>query len=123
MDEITRLLNATTSNDGATVEQLLPALYDELRRMARMRMASESPSHTLQPTALVHEAWMRLSNSVPQTWQNRAHFFAAAGEAMRRILVDHARRKKSQKRGAGVDPQEFEESAFVLASPPEELLA
>ena len=66
---------------------------------------------------------MRLSGSVPQTWQNRAHFFAAAGEAMRRILVDHARRKKSQKRGAGVEPQELEESALVLASPPEELLA
>jgi RNA polymerase sigma factor (TIGR02999 family) len=123
MNEITRILNATTGDDRAAMEQLLPAVYEELRRMARGKMANESSDHTLQPTALVHEAWMRLVGPGPQSWQNRAHFFGAAAEAMRRILVDHARRKKSQKRGSGVAHEELEESTFELNGPPDELLA
>ena len=123
MNDITRILNATAGNDREAVEQLLPAVYEELRRMARRKMANESASHTLQPTALVHEAWMRLVGPGEQSWQNRAHFFGAAAEAMRRILVDHARRKKSQKRGSRVEPEEFQEATFVLSGPPDELLA
>jgi RNA polymerase sigma factor (TIGR02999 family) len=86
-------------------------------------MAGEAPGHTLQATALVHEAWLRLAGPNPPNWQNRAHFFAAAAEAMRRILVDHARRKQSLKRGGRSERVELHEAAIVLAAPPDELLA
>ena len=86
-------------------------------------MAGEAQGHTLQATALVHEAWLRLVGSDQKSWQNRAHFFAAAAEAMRRILVDHARRKQSLKRGGGHEHQELDDSMLVLAAPPDELLA
>jgi len=123
MNEVTQILNSLQGNDLPATDRLLPAVYEELRRLARFKMAGESSDHTLQPTALVHEAWLRLVAPGQQNWQNRAHFFAAAAEAMRRILVDHARRKKSQKRGGGAVVEELQESSFVLASPPEELLA
>ena len=123
MDDITRILNETGADEQRAIQQLLPAVYDELRRMARAKMAGESPHHTLQPTALVHEAWLRLAGTAPQPWRNRSHFFAAAAEAMRRILVDHARRKKSQKRGSGIEHEPLEESSLVLSAPPDELLA
>ena len=123
MNEVTRILNAIQSGEAGVADQLLPAVYEELRRLARFKMAGESPHHTLQPTALVHEAWLRISGPGNQNWQNRAHFFAAAGEAMRRILVEHARKKHSLKRGGGVVKEELLDSTLVLAAPPEELLA
>jgi RNA polymerase sigma factor (TIGR02999 family) len=123
MNEITRILNSAQSEPGPVMEQLLPVIYEELRQLARHKMAGEAPNHTLQPTALVHEAWLRLVAPGQQNWQNRAHFFAAAAEAMRRILVDHARRKKSQKRGSGITPEELQESLIVLSGTPEEVLA
>jgi RNA polymerase sigma factor (TIGR02999 family) len=121
-ENVTRILNDLHSN-AACASELLPLVYDELRRLARHKMAGESSGHTLQPTALVHEAWMRMVMPGQQTWQNRAHFFGAAAEAMRRILVEHARRKHSLKRGGGVKPEELDEASLVLSAPPEELLA
>lgn len=121
-DDVTRILNDLQA-DAAKASELLPLVYDELRRLARHKMASESPGHTLQATALVHEAWMRMVAPGQQTWQNRAHFFGAAAEAMRRILVEHARRKHSLKRGSGIKPEELDESSLVLSAPAEELLA
>ncbi len=123
MTDLTRILNSTAGDSRAAIEQLLPAVYDELRRMARAKMANESAGHTLQPTALVHEVWMRIAAPGEQSWESRGHFFSAAAEAMRRILVDHARRKMSQKRGAGLPHEELEEASFVLNEPPDDLLA
>ncbi len=123
MNEITRLLNTLQEGDGNSKEGLILALYNELRAMARQKMAQEAPGHTLQPTALVHEAWLRLVVPSRTKWQNRAEFFSAAGQAMRRILVDHARRKQSRKRGGGLERRELDEAAIILAVPAEELLA
>ncbi len=123
MNEVTRILEAMQQGDARAGEQLLPLVYEELRRLAAYKMAGEAAGHTLQPTALVHEAWLRLAGSQPPNWQNRAHFFGAAAEAMRRILVEHARRKLSLKRGAGAHREELHESVLVLAAPPDELLA
>jgi RNA polymerase sigma factor (TIGR02999 family) len=122
-NEVTRILDAIQRGDVKAADQLLPAVYEELRRLAAYKMAGEAPGHTLQPTALVHEAWMRLAGPNAPNWQNRAHFFAAAAEAMRRILVEHARRKQSLKRGGGAAKEELHESVLVLAAPPDELLA
>lgn len=122
MVDVTRILNAAASGDPKAAEELLPLVYDELRRLAGHRMAGEAPGHTLQPTALVHEAWLRLAQG-SQNWQNRSHFFAAAAEAMRRILVEHARRKQSLKRGGKMTRLELEDSMLVLNAPPDELLA
>jgi RNA polymerase sigma factor (TIGR02999 family) len=100
MSEITRILNAAQQGDPTVADQLLPLVYDELRRLAAQRMANEAAGHTLQPTALVHEAWLRLTGDDPNAhFANRAHFFAAAADAMRRILIDRARRKSAEKRG------------------------
>lgn len=107
--EVTQLLNFVRTED------LLPLVYDELRRLAGGRMAREQPGHTLQPTALVHEAWLRLAESGEARWQSRAHFFGAAGEAMRRILVDNARRKAQLKRGG--NPERVELPASQIAAP------
>jgi len=96
---VTRILNAVGRGDAQAAEQLLPLVYDELRKLAAHKMASESPGQTLQPTALVHEAWLRLTGIQNAMWEGRAHFFAAAAEAMRRILIENARRKLAQKRG------------------------
>ena len=123
MNEVTRILNAIHDGDRSAAEQLLPLVYAELRKVAAHKMANEAPGHTLQATALVHEAWLRLVDSNQRGWENRAHFFGAAAEAMRRILVDHARRKRSQKRGGQADHEPFEDSAITLAAPPDELLA
>ena len=89
--------------DPKAAAELLPIVYEELRGLAAQKMANEAAGHTLQPTALVHEAWMRLGGSDAPTFQNRAHFFGAAAEAMRRILIEHARRRLAAKRGAGVE--------------------
>jgi RNA polymerase sigma factor (TIGR02999 family) len=100
MSEVTRLLDAAAAGDRLAAADLLPLVYDELRKLAAVRIAAECPDHTLQPTALVHEAYLRLVGPVDATrWQNRGHFFAAAAEAMRRILVDSARRKQALKHG------------------------
>lgn len=102
MNDVTRVLQAIHKGDPAAPDQLLPMVYEELRRLAQARMANERSEHTLQPTALVHEAYVRLVDaSNPQEWNSKGHFFAAAANAMRRILVENARRKKSLRRGGG----------------------
>src|SRR5687767_15149660 len=103
MNEVTQILGAVSRGDPKAADELLSLVYEELRRLAAKKMASEAPGHTLQATALVHEAWLRLTNDDKRKWNDRTHFFAAAAEAMRRILVDNARRKHAQRRGA--DPQ------------------
>jgi RNA polymerase sigma factor (TIGR02999 family) len=123
MSSLTQILNTLQQGAGRDEEQLILALYSELRGLARRHMAMESPDHTLQPTALVHEVWIRLVNRSRNQWQNRAEFFSAAGEAMRRILVDHARRKQTQKRGGGLAKEELTEDSAILTVPAEELLA
>ena len=121
--DITLLLDSAARGDARAAEELLPLVYQELRRIAAHKMAGEASGHTLQATALVHEAWLRLASANQKSWENRAHFFGAAAEAMRRILVESARRKQSLKRGAGAERVELEDSALVLAAPAEELLA
>ncbi len=123
MSDVTRILDAIEKGDSQAADQLLPLVYDELRRIAAYKMAQEAPGHTLQPTALVHEAWLRLVGDGNPKFQGRAHFFGAAAESMRRILVDLARRKRSLKRGGGAERQELHESILVLSAPPDELLA
>src|SRR3954469_12251771 len=102
MNEVTRILSAVDQGDPHAAEQLLPLVYDELRHLAARRLAREAPGQTLQATALVHEAYLRLVDTEPAPqWNGRAHFFRAAAEAMRRILVDRARGKRTRKRGGG----------------------
>jgi RNA polymerase sigma factor (TIGR02999 family) len=101
MSEITCILNRLQHGDAKAADELLPLVYEELRRLAARKMANEGDSHTLQPTALVHEAWMRLGGSDAPLFQNRSHFFGAAAEAMRRILIEAARRRIAAKRGGG----------------------
>jgi RNA polymerase sigma factor (TIGR02999 family) len=112
VSDLTHLLSAAEQGDPQAAEQLLPLVYDELRRLAAHRLAGEGPDHTLQATALVHEAYLKLVGSEPQRpWNGRAHFLAAAAEAMRRILIDHARRKHRARRGGGrkrVDLQDID---------------
>ena len=101
LEQVTQILDQAGAADPQAAEKLLPLVYEELRRLAAARMAREAAGHTLQPTALVHEAWLRLVKDGDRTWQNRAYFFGAAAEAMRRILVEHARRKARLKHGGG----------------------
>lgn len=101
MSEFTRILQSVEAGDPRAAEQLLPLVYDELRRLAAARMANESANHTLQPTALVHEAWLRLTGNENVRWDGRAHFFGAAAEAMRRILIERARRRNALRHGGG----------------------
>ncbi|MBP7933521.1 MAG: RNA polymerase subunit sigma [Phycisphaerae bacterium] len=101
MQDLTAILRAAASGDGEASSQLLPLVYDELRSLAAAKMGKEPAGHTLQPTALVHEAFLRLCRNGQQNWENRAHFFCAAAEAMRRILVERARRCHQRKRGGG----------------------
>lgn len=107
----------------ATAEELLPAVYEELRRLAYGKMSRERAGHTLQATALVHEAWLRLGSDLDNAWESRTHFFGAAAEAMRRILVDHARKQQSKKRGSGAQKLELTESSIVIDAPTDEILA
>jgi RNA polymerase sigma factor (TIGR02999 family) len=99
-EQVTQILDAIQAGDTMAGERLLPLVYSELRQLAAARMAQEAPGQTLQPTALVHEAWLRLVGGKHQNWQSRGHFFGAAAEAMRRILIERARRKQADKRGA-----------------------
>jgi RNA polymerase sigma factor (TIGR02999 family) len=124
MNEVTRILSAIEQGDPQAAEQLLPLVYDELRKLAAEKMAQERPSQTLQATALVHEAYLRLVEvKKAQRWNSRGHFFAAAAEAMRRILVENARRKGSRKRGGGRARDEFDEENLVAPQVPDDLLA
>lgn len=123
MSDVTRILTAIEQGDENASEKLLPVVYHELRRMAAHRMANEPAGHTLQPTALVHEAWLQLVDSRSQSWQNRAHFFGAAAEAMRRILIARARRRKTQRRGAGADHLDADELELAAPAPDDQLLA
>jgi RNA polymerase sigma factor (TIGR02999 family) len=119
--EITRILNSSNGRD-CPAEELLPLVYSELRDLASARMARESSGQTLQATALVHEAWMRIAGPAGQRWENRGHFFAAAAEAMRRILIENARRKSRLKRGGGQIRVELEGLELAAASPDEQVL-
>ncbi|MBN9692484.1 MAG: sigma-70 family RNA polymerase sigma factor [Verrucomicrobia bacterium] len=123
MSEVTRILDALDQGEPLATERLLPLVYDELRRLAASKMARESANHTLQPTALVHEAWMSLVDSPHQTWSNRAHFFGAAAEAMRRILIAHARRKQTLRRGSDPERVELDELHLVAPESEDQMLA
>lgn len=123
MSEVTHILTAIEQGDAHASEELLPLVYNELRRMAAHKMAGERPGHTLQPTALVHEAWLKLVDPPSQSWQNRAHFFGAAAEAMRRILIARARRKQTQRRGAGAPHLDLDELEIASPVPEDQLLA
>src|SRR5262245_30512410 len=123
MSEVTRILQSLEQGDPNAAEKLMPLVYNELRKLAAAKMAQEAPGQTLQPTALVHEAWLKLAGSNRQQWRGRAHFFGAASEAMRRILIDKARRKVAQKRGQGMALEELHESRLEFGAPSEEALA
>ena len=122
MSDVTLILQAVARGEAAASEELLPLVYDELRRLAAARMAQEQSGHTLQPTALVHEAWLRLAGNAEQSWQNRAHFFGAAAEAMRRILIERARRKSRLKRGSGQALLDIADLDVMAAMPDDKIL-
>ncbi len=121
--EVTRILQSIEQGDPKAAEELLPLVYEELRKLAAHQMANEAAGHTLQPTALLHEAWLRLTDGQAQSWNGRGHFFAAAGEAMRRILIESARRKRSQRRGGGAERRPIEEADLILEQPTPEAQA
>lgn len=123
MSDVTQILQAIEQGDARAADELLPLVYDELRKLAASKMAHELPGQTLQPTALVHEAWLRVSNNPHQQWDSRAHFFGAAAEAMRRILIDNARRKKALRHGAGQQRLDVQELEIAAPAPDEQLLA
>jgi RNA polymerase sigma factor (TIGR02999 family) len=123
MTDVTRILSAIEQGEAHAAEQLLPLVYDELRKLAAQRLAQEKPGQTLQATALVHEAYLRLVDvQEAQQWNGRGHFFAAAAEAMRRILVEGARRRKAQKRGGACKRIELAEVKATSPASPERLL-
>jgi RNA polymerase sigma factor (TIGR02999 family) len=124
MSEVTRVLNAIEQGDLLAAEQLLPLVYDELRQLAAQKLAHEKPGQTLQPTALVHEAYLRLVDTEQaQHWSGRGHFFAAAAEAMRRILIEQARRKGRARHGGGRQRLDLDEALSIAQGPSDELLA
>lgn len=123
MTDVTRILNAIEQGDAKAADKLLPLVYEELRRLAAYKMSKESPGHTLQATALVHEAYIRLVGSEAQNWNSRTHFFAAAAEAMRRILIDNARRKQRLKRGGVQQKVDIDDSEITIEAPSEDLIA
>jgi len=118
VSDVTRLLEAAQLGEPSAADQLLPLVYDELRRLAVHKMSHEARGHTLQPTALVHEAWLRLVGDAPRSWDGRGHFFAAAAEAMRRILIESARRKRAIRHGGEQQRVDFQE--LDIASPMED---
>src|SRR5713101_402240 len=124
MSDVTRVLSAIEQGDPHAAEHLLPLVYDELRRLAAQKLAQETPGQTLQATGLVHEAYLRLVDvEKAQHWNSRGHFFAAAAEAMRRILVEQARRRNAAKRGGQAGREELQESAIAAPEPAEDVLA
>jgi RNA polymerase sigma factor (TIGR02999 family) len=123
MSEVTRILSAIEQGDSHAAEKLLPLVYDELRKLAAHKMAQEAPGQTLQATALVHEAYLRLVDvEKARRWNSRGHFFAAAAEAMRRILIEDARRKKSEKHGGAHKRVELANAVFMPHTSPDQLL-
>lgn len=123
MADVTRILNAIERGDAEATHTLLPAVYEELRQMADRKLLNEGPGHTLQATALVHEAYLRLMGSEDNNWPSRTYFFGAAAEAMRRILVEHARRKKSKKRGGDRRRVDFASADVMAEESPDDLIA
>src|SRR5215469_7009772 len=123
MSEATRILEALGRGDPRAADELLPLVYQELRQLAAHKMAQERPGHTLQPTALVHEAWLRLVGNENKDWDGRAHFFGAAAEAMRRILIENARRKAALRHGGGQQRVDIAEVDFATPDYEDQLLA
>jgi RNA polymerase sigma factor (TIGR02999 family) len=122
MSDVTRILNAIERGDAGATDELLPLVYEELRLLAAQKLSREPPGQTLQATALVHEAYLRLTGDAPQDWNGRGHFFAAAAEAMRRILVESARRKQSTRRGGNRRRVELDAWNLATKTSPEDLL-
>ncbi|MFC1573253.1 sigma-70 family RNA polymerase sigma factor [Candidatus Eisenbacteria bacterium] len=122
MSEVTRILSALEQGDPRAADELLPLVYQELRRLAAQKLAREKPGQTLQATALVHEAYLRLVGTEEREWSNRGHFFGAGAEAMRRILIEAARRKKSLKRGGDRRRVELDDATLAIEGPSDDLL-
>ncbi|MFO1514853.1 MAG: sigma-70 family RNA polymerase sigma factor [Verrucomicrobiota bacterium] len=123
MNEFTQILGRVEHGDPQAAAELIPIVYDELRRLAAQKLANEKPGQTLQATGLVHEAWIKLAESTEQRWQNRRHFFAAAAEAMRRILIDRARKRKRTRHGHGLERIDLQQVEIAESSTDEQLLA
>jgi RNA polymerase sigma factor (TIGR02999 family) len=124
MNEVTRILSTVDPGDPKTPDELLPLVYDELRKLAAQKLAREAPGQTLEATALVHEAYLRLVDAERiQSWDSRGHFFAAAAEAMRRILIENARRKQTEKHGGLLSRRSLDEADITTETPSEDLLA
>jgi len=123
MTDVTQVLQALERGDPKAAGELLPLVYEELRKLAACKMAREAPGQTLQPTALVHEAWLRLAGNEQSRWDSRAHFFGAAAEAMRRILIDNARRKQALRHGAGQQRVDVQDLQIAAPAADDQLLA
>jgi RNA polymerase sigma factor (TIGR02999 family) len=123
VSDVNQILEGLAHGDPTAAEELLPLVYQELRKLATLKMAGQAPGHTLQPTALVHEAWLRLTRNEPGRFVGRAHFFAAAAEAMRHILIDSARRKRAARHGGGQVRVDIEEVQIASLAEDDELLA
>ena len=123
VSEVTRILEAIEHGDARAADELLPIVYQELRRLAAQRLSHEPPGQTLQPTALVHEAYIRLVGAENHNWDSRAHFFAAAAEAMRRILIERARHKKRLKHGGGRQRFDLDDADLASQVPSDDLIA
>ncbi len=123
MSDVTRILNAIEQGDERATDELLPLIYEELRLLAAQKLSRESAGQTLQATALVHEAYLRLVGNDSKSWDNRGHFFAAAAESMRRILVDNARRKRALKRGGDRDRVNLDELSLSITGPSDDIIA
>lgn len=121
--DVTKLLSAIESGDPKAAEELLPLVYEELRRLAAQKMANEKPGQTLQATGLVHEAWIKLAGSSDQQWQNRRHFFGAAAEAMRRILIDRARKRNRTRHGRGIEHIDLRQIEIAETATDQQLVA
>ena len=123
MSDVTRILNAIERGDAKATDELLPLVYEELRLLAAQKLSHEPPGQTLQATALVHEAYLRLVGDEPRSWGNRGHFFAAAAEAMRRILVERARHRQSVKQGGSLQRVALEDAILSVNEPQDDILA
>jgi RNA polymerase sigma factor (TIGR02999 family) len=123
MSDVTRILSAIEQGDARAADELLPLVYQELRRLAARKMSQESPGQTLQATALVHEAYIKLVGAETQNFSGRTHFFAAAAEAMRRILIDNARRKQRLKHGGGQQKVDLNDAEIAVEAPSDDLIA
>ena len=122
MSDVTRILDRVQQGDPTAGEELLPLVYEELRKLAAHKMASEAPGQTLQPTALVHEAWLKLVGTEPSHWNSRGHFFGAAAEAMRRILIDRARKRQRARHGHGLQRIDLDDVDTAVTSDDDTLL-